>query len=263
VGRSAAGSTPAGPAGALAHCCSGDLQPAATTTHTLLLALCCALQADVFSFAIMTYEVLQRYIMLSAVAVTGTYSELEAYCARMAAGYRPPLHAQWPPRLSKLIQVGLVCGQRGSARAAVSWLRRRHPRLTGAPGTPAALAPHCARATGLLGARPRRAAHHGRGRDAPGGDPGVRRHGRAGCGAARLLRHLLTRAPPHGSSGGGALSMRPMWCGQQWLLGAAPWLPSTHPCDGRSALRLAVVAHVRNRWLFFWCACTALVVSHA
>jgi mitogen-activated protein kinase kinase kinase 7 len=63
------------------------------------------LQADVFSFGIMMYEILQRYIMLSAVAVRGTYEELEAYCARVADGYRPPLHAKWPPSIVKLIQV--------------------------------------------------------------------------------------------------------------------------------------------------------------
>lgn len=63
------------------------------------------LQADVFSFGIMMYEVLQRYIMLSAVAVRGTYEELEAYCARVADGYRPPLHSKWPAAVSKLIQV--------------------------------------------------------------------------------------------------------------------------------------------------------------
>lgn len=61
-------------------------------------------KADVFSFGTMMYEVLQRYIMLSAVAVRGTYEELEAYCARVADGYRPPLHAKWPPSIVKLIQ---------------------------------------------------------------------------------------------------------------------------------------------------------------
>lgn len=53
----------------------------------------------------MCYEILQRYIMLSAVAVRGTYEELEAYCARVANGYRPPLHASWPASVSKLIEV--------------------------------------------------------------------------------------------------------------------------------------------------------------
>lgn len=65
-------------------------------------------QADVFSFGIMMYEVLQRYIMLSAVAVAGTYEELEGYCARVAGGYRPPLHDKWPPKLTKLLLVGAV-----------------------------------------------------------------------------------------------------------------------------------------------------------
>lgn len=73
--------------------------------HRLLCTCVCVLQADVFSFGIMMYEVLQRYIMLSAVAVRGTYDELEAYCARVADGYRPPLHSKWPAALSKLIQV--------------------------------------------------------------------------------------------------------------------------------------------------------------
>lgn len=58
-----------------------------------------------FSFGVMVYEVLQRYIMLSAVAVRGTYEELEAYCGRVADGYRPPLHNKWPASVVKLIQV--------------------------------------------------------------------------------------------------------------------------------------------------------------
>ena len=66
------------------------------------------LQADVFSFGVMMYEVLQRYIMLSAVAVRGTYEELEAYCARVARGYRPPLHEKWPASVARLIEV-CVC----------------------------------------------------------------------------------------------------------------------------------------------------------
>lgn len=61
-----------------------------------------------FSFGIMMYEVLQRYIMLSAVAVAGTYEELEGYCARVAGGYRPPLHDKWPPKLTKLLLVGAL-----------------------------------------------------------------------------------------------------------------------------------------------------------
>jgi hypothetical protein len=40
--------------------------------------LCVRAQADIFSFGVMMYEVMQRYVMLSAVAVRGTYEELEA-----------------------------------------------------------------------------------------------------------------------------------------------------------------------------------------
>lgn len=64
-----------------------------------------ALQADVFSFAIMMYEVMQRYVMISAVATKGTYEELEEYAARVAGGYRPPLHDYWPPSISSTIKV--------------------------------------------------------------------------------------------------------------------------------------------------------------
>lgn len=87
-----------------------DSVPTSPAAHMRLCSLLpthdpACLQADVFSFGIMVYEVLQRYIMLSAVAVRGTYEELEAYCARVADGYRPPLHTKWPPSMAKLIQV--------------------------------------------------------------------------------------------------------------------------------------------------------------
>eukprot|EP00775_Hariotina_reticulata_P005978 gene5978-6217_t len=61
-------------------------------------------KADVFSFGIMMYEVIQKYIMLSAVSIRGTYEELEDYCARVAGGYRPPIHKHWPEPLKQLIQ---------------------------------------------------------------------------------------------------------------------------------------------------------------
>jgi hypothetical protein len=59
----------------------------------------------VFSFGVMAYEVMHRYIMLSAVATQGTYEELEAYAARVAAGYRPPLHENLPASITSIIQV--------------------------------------------------------------------------------------------------------------------------------------------------------------
>lgn len=64
-------------------------------------------QADVFSFGIMMYEIMHQYIMLMAVSVRGTYDELEAYCARVAGGYRPPLQDKWPEAVNSIIQVGV------------------------------------------------------------------------------------------------------------------------------------------------------------
>eukprot|EP00878_Enallax_costatus_P022758 GHUV01024165.1.p1 GENE.GHUV01024165.1~~GHUV01024165.1.p1 ORF type:complete len:396 (+),score=103.79 GHUV01024165.1:320-1507(+) len=65
-------------------------------------------KADVFSFAIMMYEILQQYIMLMAVSVRGTYEELEAYAARVAGGYRPPVLEKWPAEVSSVIKVGTL-----------------------------------------------------------------------------------------------------------------------------------------------------------
>lgn len=63
------------------------------------------MQADVFSFGVMFFELLQKYIVLSAIAIRGTFDEIEAYAARVAAGYRPPLHSYWSDELKQLIQV--------------------------------------------------------------------------------------------------------------------------------------------------------------
>jgi mitogen-activated protein kinase kinase kinase 7 len=71
------------------------------------------LQADVFSYGLMMYEVMHRYIMLSAISVLGTYEELEEYAARVAAGYRPPLHSNLPASITSIIQVRqLLCAAR-------------------------------------------------------------------------------------------------------------------------------------------------------
>lgn len=121
-----------------AHTCTQlqkprGVAPTSPAAHMRLCSLLLAhdpvcLQADVFSFGIMMYEVLQRYIMLSAVAVRGTYEELEAYCARVADGYRPPLHTKWPPSMAKLIQVRqegqrlLCCHGVHACMQALAWL---------------------------------------------------------------------------------------------------------------------------------------------
>lgn len=45
-----------------------------------------------FSFAIMMYEVLQRYIMLSAVSVKGTYEVWDALCLQwLCLCFFPPV----------------------------------------------------------------------------------------------------------------------------------------------------------------------------
>ncbi len=63
-------------------------------------------------------QVLGRYIMLFAVAVRGTTAELEAYAARVADGYRPPLKEQWPVDVRELIQ---VCGDCSRAKLQPSF----------------------------------------------------------------------------------------------------------------------------------------------
>ncbi|KAI8476817.1 MAG: kinase-like domain-containing protein [Monoraphidium minutum] len=60
-------------------------------------------KADVFSFAMLMYEVMQRYVMFSAVSIRGDYEELVEYCGRVAEGYRPPLHTTWPPSVASVI----------------------------------------------------------------------------------------------------------------------------------------------------------------
>lgn len=88
-----------------------------STLDTAANAECpCALnllQADVFSFAMMMYEIMQQYIVLLAVSVQGTYEELEEYCARVAGGYRPPLLEKWPPELISVITVSDMCPAAG------------------------------------------------------------------------------------------------------------------------------------------------------
>lgn len=187
----------------------------------------CVLQADVFSFGIIMYEVLQRYIVLSAVAVAGTYEELEGYCARVAGGYRPPLHAKWPVSVAKLIQVRPSCnsaltpdGTCGTAAPhlqALLWPGRqdRHTRSDWVcSGNSPSDHPHlqpchvllhcltmisrigvCVPAAGLLGRRALGTPQHGRGGHSPGGHPGVRGDGGTGQGGAQVqLHHLLKHA---------------------------------------------------------------------
>jgi hypothetical protein len=76
----------------------------------------------VFSFGVMAYEVMHRYIMLSAISVLGSYEELEAYAARVAAGYRPPLHGNLPASITSIIQV-TAAAQRVSNSLMIKLMR--------------------------------------------------------------------------------------------------------------------------------------------
>jgi len=65
-------------------------------------------KADVFSFGVILYEVVHRYMTLSAICIKGTVDELEAYATRVSRGYRPPIDKKFPEELRKLIDVRLV-----------------------------------------------------------------------------------------------------------------------------------------------------------
>jgi mitogen-activated protein kinase kinase kinase 7 len=66
------------------------------------------LQADVFSFAMMLYQLVQRYLTIMAISIKGDPEEVMAYAARVATGYRPPLNNKLPPNVVRIIQ---VCGR--------------------------------------------------------------------------------------------------------------------------------------------------------
>lgn len=61
-------------------------------------------KADVFSFGVIMYEVLHKYMMLSIICVTGTESDVEAYAQSVSNGYRPPIHDHWPQPVKDLIR---------------------------------------------------------------------------------------------------------------------------------------------------------------
>lgn len=60
-------------------------------------------KADVFSYAIIAYEILHSYMMISA--TDGSYAEVQAYARRVARShYRPPLDAGLPQELMSLVK---------------------------------------------------------------------------------------------------------------------------------------------------------------
>ena len=75
----------------------------------------------------MMYEVLQQYIMLMAVSVRGTFEELEAYAARVAGGYRPPVLEKWPEEVKNIIKVSTYACSPHLASAALASMRAPIP----------------------------------------------------------------------------------------------------------------------------------------
>lgn len=63
-----------------------------------------SLQADVFSFAIIAYELLHKTVMAITVASQGLQSQVEMYAYRVSQGYRPPLGDHLPPGLARLLR---------------------------------------------------------------------------------------------------------------------------------------------------------------
>jgi hypothetical protein len=68
------------------------LKPAPSPRPTSALTHGCAPQADVFSFGVMMFELLQKYIMLSAISIKGEFLDgahsfaVRSDCRRNEAG---------------------------------------------------------------------------------------------------------------------------------------------------------------------------------
>lgn len=60
-------------------------------------------KVDVFSFAIIMYELLHKYMMIFAVSNKGNEAEIEAYASRVASGYRPPVADKFPQAVKSLL----------------------------------------------------------------------------------------------------------------------------------------------------------------
>lgn len=60
-------------------------------------------KADVFSFAIVMYEVLQKCMLLAFISVKGVAAEVDQYVESVLAGFRPYLPPEWPKEIRKLL----------------------------------------------------------------------------------------------------------------------------------------------------------------
>lgn len=61
-------------------------------------------KADVFSFAIVIFELFHKSTMFSIVSNAGSARDVELHALRVMGGYRPPLPATWPTDIKSLIE---------------------------------------------------------------------------------------------------------------------------------------------------------------
>ncbi|GMH39125.1 hypothetical protein BSKO_07023 [Bryopsis sp. KO-2023] len=60
-------------------------------------------KADVFSFAVLMYELLRRSLTLAFVSFLGSSRDVEIYAFNVMGGFRPPIPKTWPQQLKDLI----------------------------------------------------------------------------------------------------------------------------------------------------------------
>lgn len=66
------------------------------------------LQVDIFSLAIVMYELFSMNLMANLVQKSGDPTEYECYALRVAAGHREELKASWPDGLKVRLSLSVV-----------------------------------------------------------------------------------------------------------------------------------------------------------
>mmetsp|Transcript_13051 Transcript_13051/g.37913 ORF Transcript_13051/g.37913 Transcript_13051/m.37913 type:complete len:497 (-) Transcript_13051:1501-2991(-) len=61
-------------------------------------------RVDVFSFGVMVYEMVHKYMMVFAITLKGTEEEIEAYARKVSNGYRPPIRETLPESIKGVIR---------------------------------------------------------------------------------------------------------------------------------------------------------------
>lgn len=59
---------------------------------------------DVFSFGMVFYELMRKYLLLCFVYLEGSMDEVEIYAETVADGFRPPVPKAWPEEVKVLIR---------------------------------------------------------------------------------------------------------------------------------------------------------------